>query len=48
MNYEIFLMKNKFFILFFQLFLSIVIINTSELSEIDAHIILNLKQEKKK
>ena len=40
-------MKNKFFILFFQLFLSIVIINTSELSEIDAHIILNLKEEKK-
>ena len=47
MNYKIFLMKNNFFILFFQLFLSIVIISTSELSEIDAHIILNLKEEKK-
>jgi hypothetical protein len=47
MNYKIFLMKNNFFILFFLLILSIVIINTSELSEIDAHIILNLKEEKK-
>ena len=39
-------MKNKILILLIQLFLNIKIINSSERSEIAAHLILNLKEER--